>query len=80
MPEFTVTLTDEDVLVLESEYETALEGLYAILERQLMVKTQNAILESDSKMDPRKMTKEEMKAEVASLGKDGMNKIKAKRV
>ena len=77
MPDISITITVEEVLILESYYNTAEDGVKDIVRRRIKSFANNIINKSESKFDPNKLTVSELRNEIRSLAESG--KIKTKK-
>ena len=75
MPDITITITVEEVTILESFYDTAENGLKEIARRHLTSLANELIREApSSKLDGSKLTPQEIKAEIARI--DGAGEVR----
>lgn len=73
MPDITITLTDEEVLVAESFSETVQDGAEKLLHRKIKSLAKTIIEESTSQLDPAKLSAAELRDEINRL--DGLGEI-----
>ena len=64
MPDYVISITNEEVQVLESFYPTAEQGILNSARRHIKSLARAVIEESTSKMDPDKLTNQELRAEI----------------
>jgi len=71
MPDIVVTITDTEVKVLESFYETAMDGVRQAVLRRAKTLAGAVVEESDSRYDPRKLSTAALRAEIDVLDAAG---------
>jgi hypothetical protein len=71
MPDITITITAEEVTILESFFATAEEGLLEASRGQIKRGACNIINQSTSQLDPRKLSNAELRTEIARLDGEG---------
>lgn len=71
MPDIIVTITDEEVTLLESYFTTAGDGVLAVARKGLKNVAAKIINESTSKLAPNKLSNSELRAEIARLDAAG---------
>lgn len=64
MPDYTVTITAVEAGVLASYYPTTEEGVEAAVRRVVRVRAMDLIRESSSRLDPQKMSDQELRDEL----------------
>ena len=67
MPDITVTITAEEVQVLEAFHTDASIGLRAIARRHIKSLARHLIEESSSELDPRKMNTARLRTEIQNI-------------
>lgn len=67
MPDITITINSEDVIVLESFYSTAEEGVLVSAKEVIKRCANNIIKQSPSKLDPIKLNESQLRAEISLL-------------
>jgi hypothetical protein len=71
MPDITITITAEEVVILESFYKTAELGLKNSARRHVKALAAAVIQESTSKFDGNKLSSVELRDEIQRLGAAG---------
>ena len=70
MADHTITLAETDEKILLTRWESVEAALAHIIGRQLEVLGKEAVYQSSSEKDPRKMSMAEIRTELDSLGKE----------
>jgi hypothetical protein len=70
MPDITITITDEEVQVLESFYETAETGLKNSARRRIITLAKEIVRQSSSEYDPDKMSSSRLRQEIQTISSE----------
>ena len=73
MPDITITLTNEEVLVAESYAETAQDGVEKLVHKRVKTLARSIVNDSTSQLDPTKLSAAELRDEINRL--DGLGEI-----
>lgn len=71
MPDIVVSITDEEVIVLNSFYPSTEDGMQALTRRGLKSHAFQIIQESTSQKDPNKLSTAEIRTEISTLDTAG---------
>lgn len=71
MPDFTISLSDEEVIVWLSFYPTVNDGLLEVTRRRTRTMADNIVNESTSEKNPNKLSAADLRSEIITLNNAG---------